>query len=144
MSSSVIPLERVIPGLKRLAGGSVSVKSRDTDIVKVNTAPNDLIVDLQNIEMVKEIFDAFRDLGVLNIIGEERQGQSILDLLKVMKGLAEDLNEAQMTIRLRQMGETILVIGEQANPRLSRLILGNNIQANIIKITSLIRDLRAS
>jgi hypothetical protein len=58
-----------------------------------------------------------------------------------MKGLAEGLNEAKMTIRIQRMGETVLVIGEQANPRLSRLVLGNNIQADILKLTSLIRDL---
>ena len=127
-----------------MEGGSVSVKARDTDIVQVNTAPNDLIIDFQNIEMVKEILDAFRELGVLNIVGRERQGQSILDQLKVMRGLAECLNEAKMTICLRRKGETILVIGERANPRLSRLILGNNIQANIIRIASLMRDLKAS
>jgi hypothetical protein len=131
----------MIPALKRLAGGSVSVKAKDTNIIKFNTALNNLIVDLQNIEMVKEIFDAFRDLGVLNIIGEERQGQSILNQLKVMKGLAESLNEAKVTIRIRRMGETVLVIGEQAKPRLSRLVLGNNIQADILKITSLMRDI---
>ena len=34
------------------------------------------------------------------------------------------------------------VIGERANPRLSRLILRNNIQADILKITSLMRALR--
>lgn len=70
------------------------------------------------------------------------QRQSILDQLKVMKGLAEGLNEAKMTIRIRRMGETVLVIGERATPRLSRVVLGNNIQADIFKITSLMRDLR--
>jgi hypothetical protein len=81
-------------------------------------------------------------LGVLNIVEDEGQGQSILYQLKVMKGLAEGLNEAKMTIRIQRMGEKVLVIGEQANPRLSRLVLGNNIQADILKLTSLIRDLR--
>jgi len=125
-----------------LEGGSISVKARNRDIVHVNAAPNDLVIDFQNIEMVKEIFDAFRNSGVLNIVGEEMQRQSILDQLKVMKGLAEGLNEAKMTIRIRRMGETVLVIGERATPRLSRVVLGNNIQADIFKITSLMRDLR--
>lgn len=142
MSSSFSPFKRLIPALKRLEGGSISVKARNRDIVHVNAAPNDLVIDFQNIEMVKEIFDAFRNSGVLNIVGEEMQRQSILDQLKVMKGLAEGLNEAKMTIRIRRMGETVLVIGERATPRLSRVVLGNNIQADIFKITSLMRDLR--
>jgi hypothetical protein len=125
-----------------LEGGSFSVKARNRDIVHVKATQNDLVIDFQNIEMVKEIFDAFRNSGVLNIVGEEMQRQSILDQLKVMKGLAEGLNEAKMTIRMRRMGETVLVIGERATPRLSRVVLGNNIQVDIFKITSLMRDLR--
>jgi hypothetical protein len=125
-----------------LEGGGVSVKARNTDIIQVNAATNDLIIDLQNIEIVKTILNSFNELGVLNIVEDEGQEQSILHQLRVMKGLAEGLNEAKMTIRIQRMGETVLVIGEQANPRLSRLVLGNNIQADILKLTSLIRDLR--
>ncbi len=132
----------MIPALKRLTGGEVSVKARNTDIVHVYAATNDLVIDLHNIEMVKETLDAFKDLEIFNLGEGERQGQSIMDQLKIMKGLAEGLKEAKMTIRIRRMGETILVIGDQANPRLSRIILGDNIQADILKITSLIRDLR--
>ena len=132
----------MIPALKWLEGGGVSVKARNTDIIQVNAATNDLIIDLHNIEIVKTILNSFKELGVLNIVEDEGQEQSILHQLRVMKGLAEGLNEAKMTIRIQRLGETILVIGEQANPRLSRLVLGNNIQADILKITSLIRDLR--
>ena len=132
----------MIPALKRLEGGGVSVKARNTKIIQVNAATNDLIIDLHNIEIVKTILNSFKELGVLNIVEDEGQEQSILHQLRVMKGLAEGLNEAKMTIRIQRLGETILVIGEQANPRLSRLVLGNNIQADILKITSLIRDLR--
>jgi hypothetical protein len=124
-----------------LEGGGVSVKARNTDIIQINAATNDLVIDLQNIEIVRTILNSFNELGVLNIVEDEGQEQSILYQLKVMKGLAEGLNEAKMTIRIQRMGETVLVIGEQANPRLSRLVLGNNIQADILKLTSLIRDL---
>jgi hypothetical protein len=132
-------MKQLITALKRLKGGKVSVKAQNTDIIHVNAAPNDLVIDLQHIEMVKDILDPLRELDVFNIAGEERQ--SIMDLLKGMKGFAEGFNEAQMTLRIQRMGEPVLVIGEQANPRLSRLILGNNIQANILKLTSLMRDL---
>ena len=142
MSHAFSSLTQLIPALKRLEGGGVSVKARNTKIIQVNAATNDLIIDLHNIEIVKTILNSFKELGVLNIVEDEGQEQSILHQLRVMKGLAEGLNEAKMTIRIQRLGETILVIGEQANPRLSRLVLGNNIQADILKITSLIRDLR--
>jgi hypothetical protein len=125
-----------------LESGGISVKARNTDIIHVNAGTNDLIIDLQNIEIVKTILDSFKELGVFNMIDDEGQEQSILHQLRVMKGFAEGLNEAKMTIRLQRMGETVLVIGEQANPRLSRLVLGNHIQADIFKITSLMSALR--
>jgi hypothetical protein len=95
-----------------LEGGGVSVKARNTDIIQINAATNDLVIDLQNIEIVRTILNSFNELGVLNIVEDEGQEQSILYQLKVMKGLAEGLNEAKMTIRIQRMGETVLVIGD--------------------------------
>ena len=131
--------ERLIHALKRVKSGSISVKSRDTDVVKVSAAANEIIIDLQNLEIVKEILEPFGRLGIFSIGGEEK---SVVEKLKTMKGFAEDLREERMTIGIRRMGEPVLVIGERAKPRLSRLVLGSSIQANIIRIMSLVRALR--
>ena len=132
--------ERLIHALKRLKSGSLSVKSRDTDIVTVSAAANEIIIDLQNLEIVKEILEPLGKLGVLSTGGEEEK--SVVEKLKMMKGFAENLREERMTISIRRMGEPVLVIGERAKPRLSKLVLGSSIQANIIKIISLMRALR--
>jgi len=42
--------ERLIPALKRLKSGSLRLKSRDTDIVTISAAANEIIMDLQNLE----------------------------------------------------------------------------------------------
>jgi hypothetical protein len=65
-----------------------------------------------------------------------------MEKLKMIKGFAENLREEGMTISIRRMGEPILVIGERAKPRLSKLVLGSSIQTNIIKIISMMRALR--
>ena len=62
--------------------------------------------------------------------------------MKVLKGFAEELKNEKMTISVRSAGDPILVIGDKARPRLSRLVLGSDIQADTIKILSLIRKLR--
>lgn len=142
MSPSFISLERMISTLKRLEGGRVSVKARDTDIVHIHATPNDLVIDLQHIELMKAILHPFRQLGVLNRVGEAGRESSILHQLTVMKGVAEDLNEAKMTIRIRRRGATVLVMGERAKPRLSRWVLGHNIQADILQLTALLRALK--
>lgn len=139
----VVRPKRLIYALKRLKSGSLSVKARDTDIVEVSAAANEIIIDLQNIEVVKEILGPFRKLGVFSTgRGKKEEEKSVVEKLKVIKGFAENLREERMTISIRKMGEPVLVIGERANPRLSKLVLGNSIQANILKIISLMGALR--
>ena len=139
----VVRPERLIYALKRLKSGSLSVKVRDTDLVEVSAAANEIIIDLQNIEIVKEILGPLRKLGVLSTGGgKKEEDKSVVEKLKMIKGFAENLREERMTISIRRMGEPVLVIGERANPRLSKLVLGSSVQANIIKIISLMRALR--
>jgi len=135
--------ERLIRALKRLKSGSLSVKSRDTDIVNIHVATNEIIIDLQNIEIVKDLLKPFRKLGVLSSgVEEKEEDTSVMEKLKMIKGFAENLREERMTISIRRMSESVLVIGERANPGLSKLVLGSSIQANVIKILSLMRVLR--
>ena len=132
--------ERLINELKRLNSGSLIFKSRGTDVVEISATANEIIMDIQNLEIVKEILEPFVKLGVLSTGGEEEN--SVVEKLKMIKGFAETLREEKMTISIRRMGEPVLVIGERARPRLSKLVLGSSIQANIIKIISLIGALR--
>ena len=141
MAVSIVRPENLIRALKRLESGSLSIKSRDTDIVKVSTTANEILVDLQNLEVVKELLEPFRKLGVLSGDGKEEE-KSVVEKLKMMKEFAEKLREEKTTITIRRAGESVLMVGERAKPRLSRLVLGNSIQANIIKILSLMRALR--
>ena len=143
MSLLTVRPERLIRALKRLKSGSLSVKSRDTDIVNIHVATNEIIIDLQNIEIVKDLLKPFRKLGVLSSSVEEKEEDtSVMEKLKMIKGFAENLREERMTISIRRMSESVLVIGERANPGLSKLVLGSSIQANVIKILSLMRVLR--
>ena len=135
--------ERLIHALKILKSGGLSVKSMDRDIAKVSVTASEIVVDLQNLEVVKELLEPFRKLGVLSTGGEEKKEEkSVVEQLKMIKGFAENLREERMTITIRRMGEPVLVIGEKAKPRLSKLVTGSSIQANIIKIISLMRALR--
>ena len=143
MAVSIVRPENLIHALKRLESGSLSIKSRDIDIVKVSTTANEILVDLQNLEVVKDLLDPFRTLGVLSTGGDETEDEtSLLEKLKMIKDFAEKLREEQTTITIRHQGESVLVVGERASPLLSRLILGRSIQANILKILSLMKALR--
>ena len=132
--------ERLIPALKRLTSGSLSLKARNTAVVTIRAAANEISLDLQNLEVVKELLEPFRALGVLDTMGAEEA--SVMDKLQRIKGFAEALRAERMTISLRRGGEPIVVVGERANPRLSRLVLGSSIQANILQILATMRALR--
>ncbi|KON28126.1 hypothetical protein AC480_04150 [miscellaneous Crenarchaeota group archaeon SMTZ1-55] len=132
--------ERLIPALKRLTSGSLSLKARDTAIVTVSAAANEIIMDFQNLEVVKELLEPFGTPGILSALGAEEM--SVVDKLTRIKGFAEALRAERMTISLRRRGEPIVVLGERANPRLSRLVLGSSIQADILQILSTMRALR--
>jgi hypothetical protein len=125
--------------LKIFKSGSLNVKSGSADLVKVSAAKDEITVDLQNLEVAKEILTPFRKLGVVTPGAEEK---SILEKLKMVKGFAETLKEEGMTISVRRMGEQVLVVGERAKPGLSRLVLGSSIQVDVMKIISLMRALR--
>ena len=140
---SMICPEKLTPVLKRFKKGTLSIKSRNMNIVKVSVAANEIIIDLKNLEIAKEILEPLRKLGILNIgIEEWEENKSVVKKLKILKKFAENLKKENMTINIRRMGEPVLVIGEKAKPRLSKLILGNSIQANITKIISLMKALR--
>ncbi len=132
--------ERLIPALKRLNSGSLSLRAKDTDIVTISAAANEISVDLQNLEVMKKLLEPIRVLGVLDTLGAEEA--SIVDKLQRIKGFAEALEVEQMTISLRRGGEPLVVLGERAKPRLSRLVLGSSIQANILQILATMHALR--
>ena len=142
MSRLPIPSKRLVSALQRLEGGDLRIKAQDTEILHVTAAPNTLTIDVQNTDVMKKTLEPFRDLGVLPLGDDEGDEGSILDLLRAAKGVADDLKDAGMTIRVQRRGATLLVLGDGAKPRLSRLVLGNNIQANLLHILSLVRALR--
>lgn len=143
LATSIVRPERLIRALKRLEHGSFSVKAKDTDIVRVSTTANEIVVDLHNLEVLKDLLGPFRNLGFLSTSEDEREEElSVMETLKRLKGIAKKLREEQTTITIRRQGEVVLSVGERANPRLSRLILGSDIQANPLKILSLMRTLR--
>ncbi len=143
MAFSTIHPETLIRALKMLKSGGFTVKAKDTDIVKVTTIADEITVDLQNLEIVKDLLGPFRELGILNI-GEGRKEEkgSVLERLKMIKDVAEKLREEQTTITIKKQGESVLKVGERANPGLSKLLLGRSIEADLVRLLSLVRALR--
>lgn len=137
-----VPPKKLIASLKRLKSGGLTVRSKNTNIVELRVTEREISIDVQSIDAVKEFIGPLKKIPFSFSSGEEEEEKSILDQLKMMKGFAEELKNEKMTISVRRAGDPILVIGDKARPRLSRLVLGSDIQADTIKILSLIRKLR--
>jgi len=139
----VFPTEALIRTLRMFESGGFTVRARDADVIKVNATAHEFIVDLQNPEVVRDLSAPFRSLGAPSVGGDEKERElSLLEKLKAIKNFAEKLREEHVTITIRRQGDPLLTIGEKANPGLSRLVFGRSIQANTLKILSLLRTLQ--
>jgi hypothetical protein len=132
------PLQLITSSLKTLRSGGLTIKSNDLKIVELKIDENEIAIDLQNLDTVKDLVKPLRKATSKS---EEKEKQSILDILKSVKNFSKELKNQKMTINIKETGDSILVIGEKAKPRLSRLVLGSNIQANILKIISILRKI---
>ena len=133
-----VSLKTLIALLKRLKSGGLTVKLKNTNIIELNIADREIAIDIQSLDTAKEFIDPLRKTQFSFSREEKQEEKLILEKLKMIKDFAENLKNEKLTISIKSIGEPVLVIGEKAKPRLSRLILGSNIQADIIKIISLI------
>jgi hypothetical protein len=132
-------LQLIKSSLKTLRSGGLTIKSNDLKIVALKIDKNEIAIDLQNLDTVK---DLVKPLGKTSFSSEKKEKQSVLEILKSVKDFSKELKKEKMTISVKEAGDSILVIGEKAKPRFSRLVLGSNIQANILKIISILRKIR--
>jgi HEAT repeat protein len=122
-----------------MRSGGLTIKTNDLKIVELKIDENEIAIDLQNLDTVKDLVKPLRKTSSKS---EEKEKQSILEILKSVKDFSKELKTQKMTINIKETGDSILVLGEKAKPRLSRLVLGSHIQANILKIISILGKIR--
>jgi hypothetical protein len=136
---ATVPPQLLTSTLKMFKSGGLTIKSSDANILEVNIDENEIAIDIQNLETIKDFIKPLRGKSPSS---EEKEKQSIYQMLKSIKDFSNQLKKEKMTINIKDAGDSILIIGDKAKPRISRLILGSNIQANILKIISIMRKLR--
>ena len=108
--------------LSFLQRGSLKVTCDGTPSINFVTEGNSRIIDI--IEIPIEI--------------TKRPG--LIKQLSEAKGLAKNLRQENITFEIRLRGETVLKLGEKANPKLAKIVtLSNDIEiANLSKLKKLI------
>lgn len=139
---AAFPPKILVTSLKRLSSGGLAVKSNDTTVIDLKIIDQEITIDILNLDTVKDIISPLTKRSFSFSNGKDQEENSILDKLRTIKGLASDLKKEEITISIKDNGKPILVIGEKAKPGISRLILGSNIETNIIRIMSLVRKLK--
>lgn len=119
-----VPPQLLTSTLKMLKSGSLTIKTNDANILEVNIDENEIAIDIQNLETIKDFVTPLRKKSPSS---EEKEKQSIYELLKSIKDFSNELKKEKMTINVKDTGDSILIIGDKAKPRISRLILGSNI-----------------
>ncbi|MHC1573741.1 MAG: hypothetical protein ACXQTJ_04770 [Candidatus Syntropharchaeales archaeon] len=127
IESGSIKADLKIDGSRRigvgLARGKIKIHIEDLDFVK-------LLLKIGN--LLKS------ELALMDI---ETRKIGLLDGLKIFKGIAKDLAEANQTVIVVYEGKEILRIGEEAKPLLTGILFGRIEVVDKIKTIALFRGL---
>ncbi|MDH3312278.1 MAG: hypothetical protein OEM28_03915 [Nitrosopumilus sp.] len=78
--------------------------------------------------------DDLRIINVLDIPIEITSRPGLIKQLSEAKDLAKNLQQQKITLEIRLKGETVLKLGEKANPKLAKIItLSNHIEITDLK-----------
>ena len=97
--------------LSFLQGGSLKVACDGTPSVNFTAEGNSRVVDIIDIPI------------------EITKRPGLIKQLSEAKDLAKNLKQENITLEIRLQGETVLKLGEKANPKLAKIVtLSNNIE----------------
>jgi|PlaIllAssembly_1097288.scaffolds.fasta_scaffold646753_2 hypothetical protein len=108
-----------------LKSGKVTVSANNVDTVEISATDNKINIKALDKAFVKDTLAAASSAqedkgikGALNKIKTARDG------LEQLKGVAEELSEAGLTVTLSYKGNVVITLGSEANPRLSSAATG--------------------
>ena len=108
-----------------LKSGKVTVSTNNVDAVEISATDNKINIKALDKAFVKDTLAAASSAqedkgikGALNKIKTARDG------LEQLKGVAEELSEAGLTVTLSYKGNVVITLGSEANPRLSSAATG--------------------
>jgi hypothetical protein len=102
--------------------GKVTVSTNNVESIEIRAANKKIDINAVNKTIVKEALKATRkeggNRGILKSINAAR---SNLDMLK---GVAEELSDAGVTVTLSYKGDLVATLGSKAKPKLSSIATG--------------------
>ncbi len=105
-----------------LQSGKITVSTNNVESIEIKAAEKKIDINAVNKTIVKEALKATRKkAGSRGIINSINAARSNLDMLK---GMAEELSDAGVTVTLSYKGDLVATLGSQAKPKLSSIATG--------------------
>jgi hypothetical protein len=114
-----------------LKQGSISLQTDGVEHIQVTVQDNKIDYNFLQKELLKSLVEA----------EAETAETSMLEKLKTVKHLAEKLKQDRLTVTISHQGETMLTLGYEAKPTLSRIVTGTSaIEVNnMIELIKLVK-----
>jgi hypothetical protein len=108
-----------------LKSGKVTVSANNVDAVEISAADNKINIKALDKAFVKDTLAAAssseEDKGIKGAFNKIKTAR---DSLEQLKGVAEELSEAGLTVTLSYKGNVVVTLGSEANPKLSSAATG--------------------
>jgi ribosomal 50S subunit-recycling heat shock protein len=107
-----------------IESGKVTVSANNVKAIEIKTADKKIEINAIDKEIIKKVLTATRgerkSKGLLESISDTI-GQIKIAQIKLgeLKGVAEELSEAGITVTLSYEGNVVITLGSQAKPKLS-------------------------
>lgn len=113
---------------KVLKHGRVCLQINGAENIQISKQNNKVDLNFLQKELLRKLleFDA------------EMEEESILEKLEILKTIAERLKRDELTITISHKGQTVLKLGHEAEPTVSRIVIGTN----AIEVTNFIELIR--
>ena len=114
-----------------LKQGSVSFQTNGVEQIQLTIQNNKMNLNFLQKELLKTLLD----------LDPETTEKTTLEKLKMLRNLAEKLKQDKLTVTVSHQDQTMLTLGYEAKPTISRIITGTDtIQVNnMIELIKLIK-----
>ncbi|MCW3984448.1 MAG: hypothetical protein NWE96_10730 [Candidatus Bathyarchaeota archaeon] len=104
-----------------LLSGKVTVSTNNVESIEIRAANKKIDVNAVNKTIVKEALKASRTGGNQGLLKSLDAVRNNLDMLR---GVAEELSDAGVTVTLSYKGDLVATLGSEAKPKLSSVVTG--------------------
>ncbi len=128
LSSKTELLQLALWLIRTLKQGKVCLQTNGTESIQLQVENNKMDLNFLQKEPIKYLLE----------LESQMEETSILEKLKTLRTLAENLKRNGSTMTISHKGRKILTLGLEAQPKVSRMIIGTN----AIEISNLIEIIR--